>query len=83
MEGFSGGDIQNTVKRAVVRGMRDVLAGIADQISQPHFELGIGIVKASKEAFANKFTRSVPLHVIKPGPSRIKRRQVAVERPHR
>jgi len=65
MEKFSGGDIENVVKRAVIQGMRDILGGYADSISPVHFEKAIKTVKSSKEAFASKATKPLPLQMIK------------------
>jgi ATP-dependent 26S proteasome regulatory subunit len=66
MEEFSGGDIQNVVKRAVVRGMQGILGRTAETIDQRNFEHAISVVRASKEAFTRETAKGIPLQVVRP-----------------
>lgn len=51
LEGFSGGDIHNVVRRAIVRGMQAIVAGQASAIQQHHFLYAIECVAKSRAAF--------------------------------
>lgn len=51
IDGFSGGDIQNLVKRTIIRGIQDIKLNIKQQIDIEHINYGIRVVKLSKTAF--------------------------------
>lgn len=51
VEGFSGGDIRNLVKRAVIKALIDISRGWAEHLGSHHLEYGIDKVRNSRKAF--------------------------------